>query len=302
MDNITQGIKMPNPMKSGVRKQSQRSTNNLLTDLSARILKTSIVTSRAIALASPSAETVASTMALKEVIDSIPVLVDIIDDASTATDKTWSAQQVINYVAEKDDSEYFVDIADRDAFTLTPERDGFVAIVYDAGADVNVGTDDNGDPLGAIYVRDAAVWKLLKTIGYRAVSFVGYLHENNLVADYITNNNTLPLAASVAVELKELIDAAAQSAGNAQLSPELQPVSWDAVSSVNTATPQFKPKGQPVQYAAVVVDENDIETTYSAEFFDDNGTSRLRILMETPEDLSASKVLFTYMSVLEINA
>lgn len=302
MDNITQGIKMPNPMKSGVRKQSQRSTNNLLTDLSARILKTSIVTSRAVALANPSPETVASTMALKEVNDAIPVLMDLIDDASTASNKAWSAQQVISYVAEKDDSEYFVDIADRDAFTLVPERDGFVAIVYNAEADVNVGTDDNGDPLGGIYVRDAGAWKLIKTIGYRAVSFVGYLHQNNLVADYATNDSARPLAASVAVVLKQLIDAAALSAGNAQLSPELQPIAWNAVDSVNTATPQFRPKGQPVQYAAVVVDANDIETIYSAEFFDDNGTSRLRILMETPEDLSASKVLFTYMSTLEINA
>jgi len=293
---------MPNPMKNGVRKQSQRGVNNLLTDLAARILKTNIETSKANALANPSVEKVASTQILKEVYDDIPTLTDLIDDSSTASNKTWSAQQVINYVAEKDDSEYFVNIADRDAFTLTPERDGFVAIVYDASDDLNVGTDDNGDPLGAIYVREGGAWKLLKTIGYRAVSFVGYLHENDLVADYATNDATKPLAASVAVELKTLIDQASNSAGNVNLLPELQPLAWNAVDSVNTATPQFKPMGQPVDYAALVVDENDVETTYSAEFFDDNGTQKLRILMETPTDLSTSKVLFTYLNNLVLNS
>ena len=293
---------MPNPMKNGVRKQSQRGVNNLLTDLAARILKTNIETSKANALANPSVEKVASTQILKEVYDDIPTLTDLIDDSSTASNKTWSAQQVINYVAEKDDSEYFVNIADRDAFTLTPERDGFVAIVYDASDDLNVGTDDNGDPLGAIYVREGGAWKLLKTIGYRAVSFVGYLHENDLVADYATNDATKPLAASVAVELKTLIDQASNSAGNVNLLPELQPLAWNAVDSVNTATPQFKPMGQPVDYAALVVDENDVETTYSAEFFDDNGTQKLRILMENPTDLSTSKVLFTYLNNLVLNS
>ena len=287
---------LPEDLKPGIQKTAKSATLGLLADLAARVEKTSIETTKQGVLDNPSIQKVVSSAALKEYIDSIPALSTLIaDDATTASDKTWSIDKIVSWVAEKDDSEYFADIAARDAYSVSPERDGLIATVYDASADENVGTNSKGEPYGAMYVREGGAWKLLQTIGGKEITLAGYVHEDALAVDLATNNAKKAASSALTFALAALVATAQADVNNTVLQPALSDITWDSDNSVNKVALAFKPKGQIVNFEVSVIDENGVHTPYIGEIVEENGVSVLKIAMENPSDLSANKALFTYM-------
>jgi len=294
---------LPEGLNPGVQKTAQKATFGLLAALSARVEKTAIETAKQGILDNPSTSRVVSTAAMKEYIDSIPAFSSLIDDnARAGTDKTWSVAQIMSWVAEKDDSEYFADISARDAYTVSPERDGLIATVYNASDDPDVGTNSKGEPLGALYVREGGAWKLLQSIGGKEIVLAGYIHEDNLVGDLVTNDpKKVPSTVAIAA-LKELLDTAQADVNATILQPVLGDIVWDADNSENRVSLTFKPKGQIVNFEVIVIDNDGTHTPYIGEIVEENGVSVLKIAMETPADLSENKALFTYMHNGKANA
>jgi hypothetical protein len=293
---------LPDGLNPGVQKTNQVATLGLLVALSARVEKTAIETSKQGVLDNPSDARIVSTRALKEYIDGVPAYTTLIDDTATSTDKSWSASKIISWVAENDDSEFFADIDARDAYTVTPERNGLSATVYNASADPDVGFNSKGEPLGAVYIRKDGAWELLQAIGGKDIVLAGYLHEDALVQDYITNDPKKAISSAVAVALATLAQTAQADVNNTVLQPVFGDIVWDADNSENRVELTFKPKGQIVNFEVSVVDASGTHTPYVGEIVDENGVGVLKISMETPADLSANKALFTYMHNGKANA
>jgi len=290
---------MPNPqatMPAGMIVSGQEGTAGLQVDLAARVKKDAISTSGADLLDNPTASRVASAKAVSELIAQIPALTSIIDDALTSNEKTWSSQKIQNFVVENDDSEYFVDIADRDAFTVTPERNGVIAIVVDASADPVVGTEEDGTPLGALYIRKDGVWKFLFTKGYKKVNFAGYVHEDGLAVDLSVNDPKIAASSALTHALAVLVASAADDANNMEIIPEITSPVWDETISKNRVECLYKPKGHPINFECGVLDEvTGTWLSYGCEFVESNGVTFMEVMMVNHVDLSSTKVRFSYL-------
>lgn len=290
-------------MPAGIIVQGQEGTANLQIDLAARVKKDAIETSGNALLANPSDAKVASSKAVAELINAIPSIQTLIDDALVSEEKTWSSQKISDFVHENDDSEYFVDIADRDAFTVAPERNGVIAIVVDASADPVVGTDDDGTPLGALYIRKDGAWKFLFTKGYKKVSFTGYIHEDNLVSTLDVNDAKKGASAAAVFALANALSTTVSSVDNMQIMPEITEPVWHDDISKNRVECLYKPKGHPINFECGVLDVTTNRwLSYGCEFVEDNGITYMQVLMANDVDLSSTNVRFSYLHNGQVNA
>jgi len=290
-------------MPSGIIVTGQEGTANLQIDLAARIKKDAISPTGADVLANPTSARVASAKAVSELIASIPALTTIIDDALTSTEKTWSSQKIQEFVHQNDDSEYFVDIAERDAFVVNPERNGLIAIVVDASADPVVGTEEDGTPLGALYIRKDGEWKFLFTKGYKKVNFTGYVHENSLATELTANDPKVAASSAVTFALAQLVTSASADANNMEIMPEITQPVWHEDIAKNRVECMYKPKGHPINFECGVLDETTGRwLPYGCEFVEDNGVTYMQILMVNDVDLSSTKVRFSYLHNAKENA
>lgn len=282
--------------KAGIIVTDQKATADLQINLSERIKKDAIEGLGTGILSNPSTSRVASTKSVEELFKTIPALATLLDDSNTSSEKTWSSEKIVTYVAENDDSVAFSDIAERDAYVLAPERDGVTALVADASADPQVGFDAENNPLGALYLRKNGVWNFLFTKGYKKVNFEGYLNEDSLVGNLETNDPKAPLGANVGVMIASMMSAISSDIENTQIMPEISDITWDAANQQNKVETVYKPKGHPINFECNVIDDvTGRMIPYACEFVDENGVTFMHILMASPVDLSAAKVRFSYL-------